>query len=261
MVASGSSDGTIALSGVSDGKLVMRLPLSSDPNVAASSVPVAALAFSSGSRYLCSAAGSVVTIWDLKKHEKSRRLTGHTGSVTCLDFGQGDAHVASASDRGEILVHNLLVASMAVKLTSAAAALGSAGAALRDVQHSPHKKHLLGVCGDAGVVELWDCNTSSLYASLRPPTLAGASSAGGPLSALRFSPTSNALFASVGLDKRLCFYDVNSKKSVENDAQHGRALISLSTESVCWVGLTRSLFVVPFFLCPDAFATSARIIL
>lgn len=220
---------------MADAKLVMRLPLGADPSQQSARIdPVTALAFSSGSRYLVSAGGlsaggqqaaggnsAVVTIHDLKKHDKSRRLLGHTAAVTALDFGASDQHVASCSVSGEIIVHNLALASLACKLVSPAVAAASAGGvALRDLQHSPHKKHMLGVCGDSGVVELWDVNTSALTATLRPPTAIGAAgSAPLPLSALRFSPTSSALFASVGLDKRLCFYDSNSRKSVPHTSR------------------------------------------
>lgn len=216
VIASGSSDGTIALSGVGDGNLVMRLPLGSD--AAAVSLPaVNALAFSSGSRYLCSASSSSVTIWDLKKHEKTRRLAGHSAgsTVLALDFGSGDQHIASASNRGEVIVHNLATGGIGCRFHAGAALTAEGAVALRDLQHSPHKKHMLGLCGDAGVVELWDCNTTSSIVTLRPPQVQSGASIM-PLSALRFSPTSEALFASVGLDRRLCFYDANSRKCIRD---------------------------------------------
>ena len=220
VIASGSSDGTIALSGVGDGNLVMRLPLGSDSSTASALPAVNALAFSSGSRYLCSASGSGLTIWDLKKHEKTRRLAGHAAgsTVLALDFGAADQHVASASNRGEVIVHNLATGGIGCRFHAEAALTGdgSGGVALRDLQHSPHKKHMLALCGDAGVVELWDCNTTSSIVTLRPPQTPGGAGAIMPLSALRFSPTSEALFASVGLDKRLCFWDVNSRKCIRD---------------------------------------------
>jgi WD40 repeat protein len=229
------SDGTICLSNVADGKVMMRLPPTASAGAAEPAypaTPVAALAFSSGSRYLCAAGGAssseadsaqVVSIWDLKKHVRSRRLVGHSGAVTALDLGAQDAHVASVSLTGEILVHNLSLAALSCKMLSAATSAATGGTvALRDVQHSPHKKHVLGVCGDAGVVELFDCNTATLTATLRPPPSMMSSSPhtaasdAQPLSALRFSPTSAALCASVGLDKRLSFYDVTSRKCIRN---------------------------------------------
>ena len=77
--------------------------------------------------------------------------------------------------------------------------------AVRDIQFSHFKKSLLGAVSDDGALNLWDSNTKKLSTSF-------ASDHKGPATGLSFSPMNDMLLCSVGLDKRIVFYDVQQKK-------------------------------------------------
>ena len=83
--------------------------------------------------------------------------------------------------------------------------MGSASQAVRDVQFSYFKKSLLGAVSDDGALNLWDCNTRKIIASFSSDHKA-------PATGLSFSPVNDMLLASVGLDKKIVFYDVQGKK-------------------------------------------------
>lgn len=77
--------------------------------------------------------------------------------------------------------------------------------AVREIQFSHFKKSLLGAVSDDGALNLWDSNTKKLSTSF-------ASDHKGPATGLSFSPMNDMLLCSVGLDKRIVFYDVQQKK-------------------------------------------------
>lgn len=66
------------------------------------------------------------------------------------------------------------------------------------------KRSLLGSVSDSGTVVLWDSNTQKEL-----HVFDGAHKA--PGSGLAFSPTSDLLVVSVGLDKKIVCYDTASK--------------------------------------------------
>lgn len=70
---------------------------------------------------------------------------------------------------------------------------------------------MLASCGDDNNVHLWDTFQNKLLYSF---IMAHHS----PVNDLKFSPsmTGAALLASIGLDKQICFYDVNDCKPVTN---------------------------------------------
>jgi hypothetical protein len=145
-------------------------------------------------------------VYDLKHPDRAaRKLTGHSSEISAIDFGPQDATVASANFAGEILVHQLAASSMTAKLASD-------GSPLFDVQHSPHRSGILAACGEAGIVQVWDIPTAT-QTVLKP----GQSLGQGEMRALRFSTTSANLLAAVG-GKRLCFFDISSKKCIRDIA-------------------------------------------
>ena len=77
--------------------------------------------------------------------------------------------------------------------------------AVRDIQFSHFKKSLLGAVSDDSALNLWDSNTRKLFTSF-------ASDHKAPATGLSFSPMNDMLLCSVGLDKRIVFYDVQGKK-------------------------------------------------
>lgn len=77
--------------------------------------------------------------------------------------------------------------------------------AVRDIQFSHFKKSLLGAVSDDSALNLWDSNTRKLFTSFATDHKA-------PATGLSFSPMNDMLLCSVGLDKRIVFYDVQGKK-------------------------------------------------
>lgn len=75
---------------------------------------------------------------------------------------------------------------------------------IHDLRLSMVKRSLLGSVSDSGTVVLWDSNTQrELH------VFDGAHKA--PGSGLAFSPTSDLLVVSVGLDKKIICYDTASR--------------------------------------------------
>lgn len=75
---------------------------------------------------------------------------------------------------------------------------------IHDLKYSFVKRSLLGTVSDSGVVVLWDGNTQKELHSFPEKHKA-------PASGLAFSPTSDLLFVTVGLDKKIICYDTSSK--------------------------------------------------
>lgn len=189
VLVSGGDDGEVVLSHQS-GRSLGRLPTD-----VTKSEPVRALAFSSGSRYLCSGGASqVVDVWDLKKKEKTRSFAGHTAGITSVIFGRGDSKVASASESGTVLIHSVLSGTLNATL--------QVQSPIRSVDYSPTELHLLSSGDDGGNVDLWDTNAQALVKSWAVHE--------DVISQVAFSPSS--LLCSVGLDKRLLFVDIATQK-------------------------------------------------
>uniref|UniRef100_A0ACB8FP53 Uncharacterized protein n=1 Tax=Sphaerodactylus townsendi TaxID=933632 RepID=A0ACB8FP53_9SAUR len=78
---------------------------------------------------------------------------------------------------------------------------------IRHLRYSPFKKALLGSVSDSGTVTLWDVNSQSLYHNFENAHKA-------PTYEICFSPISELLLVTVGLDKRIILYDTASKKQL-----------------------------------------------
>lgn len=75
---------------------------------------------------------------------------------------------------------------------------------IHDLRLSPLKRSLLGSISDSGTMVLWDANTQKEIHVFD-------SSHKAPGSGLVFSPASDLLMVSVGLDKKIICYDTVSK--------------------------------------------------
>jgi len=79
---------------------------------------------------------------------------------------------------------------------------------ITDIAFSPLHPSLLAVAGDDGSITVVDIHsTSDCFVKIR-----FSSAHISPVSSIAFSPTNSCLLCSVGLDKRLCFFDVEKKK-------------------------------------------------
>ncbi|XP_075933701.1 protein NEDD1 isoform X1 [Anarhichas minor] len=139
-----------------------------------------------------------VHIWDLKTKRLHRSLKDHKEEVTCVSFNANDSYVASGSTSGDLVLHSLTT-----NLSSKAFGHGS-NQPIHDLRLSALKRSLLGSVSDNGTVVLWDSNTQKEL-----HVFDGAHKA--PGSGLAFSPASELLVVSVGLDKKIVCYDTASK--------------------------------------------------
>nr|XP_046165655.1 protein NEDD1-like isoform X2 [Oncorhynchus gorbuscha] len=157
------------------------------------------VSLNSTSQYLVSGGlDNSVNIWDLKAKRLHRTLQDHKEEVTCVSFNGSDSYIASGSTSGDIILH-----SITTNLSSNAFGHGI-NQPIHDLKYSVVKRSLLGSVSDSGSVVLWDANTQKELHVFN-----GAHKA--PASGLAFSPANDLLFVTVGLDKKIIFYDTSSK--------------------------------------------------
>ncbi|XP_014327527.1 protein NEDD1 isoform X1 [Xiphophorus maculatus] len=154
---------------------------------------------SSSSQFLISGGlDHCVHMWDLKSKRLHRSLKDHKEEVTCVSFNANDSCIVSGSTSGDLVLHSLTT-----NLSSRAFGHGS-NQPIHDLRLSTVKRSLLGSVSDSGTMVLWDANTQREL-----QVFDGAHKA--PGSGLAFSPTSDLLVVSVGLDKKIVCYDTASK--------------------------------------------------
>ncbi|XP_073328742.1 protein NEDD1 isoform X2 [Pagrus major] len=154
---------------------------------------------SSSSQFLVSGGlDHCVHIWDLKAKRLHRSLKDHKEEVTCVSFNVNDSYIASGSTSGDLVLHSLTT-----NLSSKAFGHGS-NQPIHDLRLSALRRSLLGSVSDSGTVVLWDSNTQKEIQVFDSAHKA-------PGSGLAFSPASELLVVSVGLDKKIVCYDTASK--------------------------------------------------
>ncbi|KAG8012963.1 Protein NEDD1 [Nibea albiflora] len=154
---------------------------------------------SSSSQFLVSGGlDHCVHIWDLKTKRLHRSLKDHKEEVTCVSFNANDSYIASGSTSGDLVLHSLTT-----NLSSKAFGHGN-NQPVHDLRLSALKRSLLGSVSDSGTVVLWDSNTQKEIHVFDSAHKA-------PGSGLAFSPASELLVVSVGLDKKIICYDTASK--------------------------------------------------
>ncbi|XP_024911768.1 protein NEDD1 isoform X2 [Cynoglossus semilaevis] len=154
---------------------------------------------SSSSQFLVSGGlDHCVHLWDLKTKRLHRTLKDHKEEVTCVSFNSNDSYIASGSTSGDLVLHSLTT-----NLSSKAFGHGS-NQPIHDLRLSTLKRSLMGSVSDSGTVVLWDANSQKEL-----HVFDGAHKA--PGSGLAFSPASELLVVSVGLDKKIVCYDTASK--------------------------------------------------
>ncbi|XP_026221455.1 protein NEDD1 isoform X1 [Anabas testudineus] len=154
---------------------------------------------SSSSQFLVSGGlDQCVHIWDLKTKRLHRSLKDHKEEVTCVSFNTNDSYIASGSTSGDLVLHSLTT-----NMSSKAFGHGS-NQPIHDLRLSMLKRSLLGSVSDSGTVVLWDSNTQKELHVFDSAHKA-------PACGLAFSPASELLVVSVGLDKKIICYDTASK--------------------------------------------------
>ncbi|WOK96976.1 protein NEDD1 [Canna indica] len=152
------------------------------------------------SRYLCSGgSGHIVKIWDLQRKRCIKWLSGHAETITGVMYNCKDEHLASISMKGDLIVHNLASGARAAELRD------PNGQVLRVLDYSRFSRHVLSIAGDDGSVHLWDTTG-------RSPKVSWIKQHSAPTSGICFSPSSDKIIASVGLDKKLYTFDSGTKR-------------------------------------------------
>lgn len=158
----------------------------------------------STSRYLVvGGSDGIINAWDLKSRTIKKSYKDHKGPVSCVRFNANDSHIASGSESGEIIVYNVVTGQGCRPMTAPKVQ------AIRQLQFNAVKKSLLGSVSEDGAVNLWDINTRRLLHGYSDAHIASATG-------LKFSPLNDILLLSVGLDKRIICFDVQSKKQVKS---------------------------------------------
>ncbi|XP_077374021.1 protein NEDD1 isoform X2 [Festucalex cinctus] len=157
------------------------------------------VSLSSSSQFLASGGlDRCVHIWDLKTSRLQRSLKDLADEVTCVSFNANDSLLASGSAGGHLVLYSLTTN------TSSKVFGHGSQQPVRDLGLSWLKRSLLGSVSDGGCLTLWDANTQKELHAFRAAHKA-------PGSALAFSPASELLVVSVGLDKKIVCYDTASK--------------------------------------------------
>ena len=77
--------------------------------------------------------------------------------------------------------------------------------AIRGIQFSNFIKQMLATASDDSSVNLWDVNTQQIVKEFRNEHKM-------PANGISFSPANDMLMCSIGIDKKIVFYDVVGKK-------------------------------------------------
>ncbi len=182
---------------------------------------VNAISLSLGSRYLaCAGDDGVVRVWDLKLKKTVRTIKDHSSfaelhadpqsakkSLRSVCFSLDDSCIASGGESGIVMVHNLRSNKRVALLRAPAGGAHVPG--VRAVHFSPRAPNELAVCYDNGNVVVWDTKAQRVQITFSNAHRAAATS-------VCFSPSRPSQLVSVGLDKRIVFFDVaNGGKKVK----------------------------------------------
>ena len=173
------------------------------------------ISLSLGSRYLaCAGDDGIVRVWDLKLKKTVRTIKDHASfadlhsggeasqrKLKSVCFSLDDSCVASGGESGIVMVHNLRSNKRVALLRPPAA--GSHTYGLRSIHCSPHTAHELAACYENGHVIVWDTKAQREKATFSNAHRATATS-------VCYSPTQPSRLVSVGLDKRIVFYDASN---------------------------------------------------
>lgn len=153
-----------------------------------------------------------VRLWCTQRKEMVICLRAHSDSVNSVAWNSADTHVASASHSVQLhsKVSGVAVASLKHKGTEA----------VKCIQFSPLRKHLLAAACSSGLVCVWDTNQRTLSSVYLGAHTSQASS-------VCFSPSNPVLLCSVGLDQRINFFDSALQRCVKT-FETGAPLTALS---------------------------------
>ncbi|XP_045117771.1 protein NEDD1-like isoform X2 [Portunus trituberculatus] len=146
-------------------------------------------------------ASGLVTIWNVKSHSKKNVFAPTDQAINRIAFSLSDSHIAAATKKGTLYMLSVLN-----KLTAGPYKIFN-NQVVTDLTYSRVKKSLLGCCSEGGAVALYDTHANKVVHSF-PDAHSFA------VNAISFSPVNEFLMVSVGYDKKLCCFNVQSKQPV-----------------------------------------------
>jgi len=189
----------VSLVQANNGQLLSTIPFSAEQ---AFTGPVQALAFSSNSRYLASASGTFVHLWDLKRRNMKAYFGEAAGVVSSLAIApDGDLVAGDAS--GAVRLWDM---KQQCRVLPAASATGGAQASVTCLQLSCMGPSRLASGYSNGTLAVWDYATGEmLRTQVAHPSHT--------LTGLAYSPKNARLVVTVGTDGRVALVDTGTRSS------------------------------------------------
>uniref|UniRef100_A0A8C5RQ14 DDB1- and CUL4-associated factor 12 beta-propeller domain-containing protein n=1 Tax=Laticauda laticaudata TaxID=8630 RepID=A0A8C5RQ14_LATLA len=164
----------------------------------ASSHPVNSVCWGSNNNFLVttSAVGDKIVVSNCKGKPVPLFELAEGTKQTCISLSSNSMYIASGGIDGTLNMWDLKYRKLHRSLKP-----------IRHLKYSPFKKALLGSVSDSGTVTLWDVNSQTPYHNFENAHKA-------PAYEICFSPISELLLVTVGLDKRIILYDTASKRQL-----------------------------------------------
>ena len=212
VIAVGLTGRKIDLVQASNGQVLSSLPFTADEPIADE---ITAVKFSGNSRYLASASGNVVQLWDLKKRCLKTTLSGHTNAITCVSlFADGSISVGDRT--GTIRIWDIKADQSSFQEINA---IASGSVTCMHLSYAGPCRIAAGY--NDGSLCLWDPVTLTQLRRQQVHQLR--------ISALAFSPKNPRLVATSGIDGRLVLVDMGAKTTELSAAvEIGDALTAVS---------------------------------
>ncbi|XP_063933224.1 protein NEDD1-like isoform X2 [Zophobas morio] len=156
--------------------------------------------FTYGSKKLIVTGGTskLVQVYNLRSKTPVKAYEGHQSSVFSVRFSRGDTHLFSGSQTGQIIVHSVVSGQKRGVFQRP----GSQG--VRSLEVSPFHSSYVGTGNDDGAVDVWSANTGQ--------RIYGAAFHHAPCTSMCFAPFQRDHFISLGLDKCIHMYALQSRR-------------------------------------------------
>jgi protein NEDD1 len=176
---------------------------------------VTSLGFNNNSMYLAySSSSGYLKIWDLKTSNTGLNYKLSNNYITTLSFNNESTYLTTGTSLGEVMNFNMLTSTPSTHKFNSFFKLNH-------LKYSPLVGNLLGTVFDDGCVRVMDMNTGDIVNNFGGYHQGAATS-------LSFSPINKVFLCSVGVDSRINFFDISSKKHIKT------LLTDSSINSVCF---------------------------
>ena len=234
VVAVGLTGRKIDLVQASNGQLLSTVPFGVEEQI---SDELSAVKFSGNSRYLASAGGNAVQLWDLKRRCLKTTLTGDASAVTTVSFF-ADGSIAAGDRAGCIRIWDIKATESTFQVMTLGGGATAVGVTCMQLSYSGPGRIAAGY--HDGSLCLWDPVTLTQLRQQAVHRLRIAS--------LAFSPKNPRLVATAGIDGRMALVDTGAKTADPSAAiDIGKALtaITFHEDAIhCAVGTTKGTVLV-----------------